>query len=400
MGVKKLHDDIDIAQTRVDGCLIGPYRTGDEIGAGGMANVFEAVDIKSGERVALKILKAHCSGVSEVVARFIREGRALQRLNHPNIVRVIDSGMSDSGDAWIAMERLHGTTLDRVIRSESKLNPERALRLVGDVAKALATVHARGMVHRDIKPENIFVVHVGTPDETAKLIDFGVAHVNEEDLGENSIAYTRVGSILGSAAFMAPEQLDGQETTAASDIFALAVTLYECLTGQLPFDGDTMAEQQKARVRGAVVPIRKRAPEVVASPALEAFIARCLSHEPARRPENGLVVLRELAALTGRRSMPSIPGADPLLPQESTRGTLVLTANDGGHALRAGSAGSALAGAAGAPHVLVAPETVAPFLPRSPDSGGARTAIIGGVTGVVLTLALLYAAQALHLIGH
>jgi serine/threonine-protein kinase len=280
-----------------DGDLFGHYRIGRALGSGAMANVFEAVDVNSGQFVAVKVLRANRAGTSEVVARFIREGRALAKMNHPNIVRVLEHDTTADGTPWIAMERLDGQPLDALIRENERLTLERALRLAIDVATALSVVHARGMVHRDVKPENVFVTDVGTASERAKLIDFGVAHVTGEDLGENSVAYTHSGSLLGTVAFMPTEQFQGHEATPASDVFSLAVTLYEMLTGAFPFDGTGMKEQFQARQSNRHVPMQKRVKLLVVPPALEVLLARALANDPRERPSDGATFGRALGAL-------------------------------------------------------------------------------------------------------
>jgi serine/threonine-protein kinase len=291
------HPSDDEGETRIGGERVGPYRTTVTVGRGGMANVLEAVDTRTGETVALKVLHANTAAHSEAVARFAREGRALQNFNHANIVKVFEHGVTDDGDAYIAMELLRGMTLAELVRREGRLPPARAVALVKDVAKALATVHARGLIHRDIKPENIFVTELDTPREHAKLIDFGVARVTEAELGEHSIAYTRVGVAIGSVAFMAPEQRNPDEVEPATDVFALGVTLYEAVTGKLPYDGDTIAAQVTARAKGAIIPLAKRVPNATWPAGLEPLLRRMLAPDRAARPNGGLAALRELAAL-------------------------------------------------------------------------------------------------------
>lgn len=291
------HPSDDEGETRIGGDRVGPYRTTMTVGRGGMANVLEAVDTRTGETVALKVLHANTAAHSEAVARFAREGRALQNFNHANIVKVFEHGVTDDGDAYIAMELLRGMTLAELVRREGRLPPSRAVALVKDVAKALATVHARGLIHRDIKPENIFVTELDTPREHAKLIDFGVARVTEAELGEHSIAYTRVGVAIGSVAFMAPEQRNPDEVEPATDVFALGVTLYEAVTGKLPYDGDTIAAQVSARAKGAIIPLTKRVPNVAWPAGLEPLLRRMLAPDRAARPNGGLAALRELSAL-------------------------------------------------------------------------------------------------------
>ena len=261
-----------------------------------MAQVFEAVDARTGELVALKVLHAHLAETSEVVSRFVREGRALEKLQNPNIVRVLDHGITDAGDPWIAMERLQGGSLDALIRIEGHLEPARALRLARDVAVALSGVHAHGMVHRDIKPENIFVVHPDGPSEVAKLIDFGIARVSFEEMGHQSVRYTRANIMLGTAAFVAPEQALGEKVDARADVFSLGVTLYEMLTGRLPYEGTSVEVQLKARLDGAAVPIQKRLGQRV-SPAIAMLLERALSREPGDRPADGAAMVEELEVL-------------------------------------------------------------------------------------------------------
>jgi serine/threonine-protein kinase len=294
--------------------LVGPYRVGKPVGMGATANVVEAVHRDTGERVALKILNAEYAGRSDVVSRFVREGRALQNLRHPNIVRVIEHGVSASGDVWIAMERLDAVTLDALIRNRP-LPPQRAVKLAVDVASGLAIVHDAGIVHRDVKPDNILVVDAATKMESAKLIDFGVAKMTAAEMGENSIAHTRAGSILGSTAFASPEQLAGEPVDARADVFALAVTLYEALTGELPFDGTTVKAQIEARKAGAIVPLSARnVKDTVFPKALEDFIARSLASERVRRPADGRAMVDELTAIlaeleSGRGATTSRPRA-------------------------------------------------------------------------------------------
>lgn len=307
-----VYESAELAPTQVKRDILGRYRLGNAIGAGSMANVYDAVDVWTGERVALKSLRPQCAESSELVARFLREGRALQRIQHANIVRVIDHGVAADGVAWIAMERLSGMSLERLL-DLGPLSPERALRLMLGVAKALATVHARGMVHRDVKPENIVVVDPGTPHEEAKLIDFGIAHVAREDLGDDSVQYTTTKSILGSMAFMAPEQLagGGGAATAQSDVFSFAVTLYEAMTRQSPFRGAGMAEQVRARTKGSIVPVSERIGAHRSAGPLDALMKRCLSPDPAKRPPNGLALIKELRAVLDASPSPPV-GAKPV----------------------------------------------------------------------------------------
>jgi eukaryotic-like serine/threonine-protein kinase len=292
------------------GNVVGPYRVGAPIGAGAAANVYEAVHMETGQRIALKILNSDWAGRAEIVSRFVREGRALQRLNHPNIVRVLDHGICESGAPWIAMERLKSVTLDALTQEHGRLDAARAVRLAIDVARALGAVHEAKIVHRDVKPENVLVVDPGTPSESAKLIDFGIAKVTSAEMGENSVAHTRIGSVLGSTAFASPEQLNGDGVDARTDVFALAVSLYETLSGQLPFDGQTVAEQIHARKVGATVPISRHGVTVPRS--LEDLFASCLSKDREKRPRDGQAMAKALLAVT--EDLPSTKRRAPTEP--------------------------------------------------------------------------------------
>ena len=318
---------------------IAHYRVRRPIGVGAMADVYEAEDTRTGALVALKVLQGHVSATSEAVARFVREGRALQNLQHANIVRVLEHGVTDDGDAWIALERLRGASLDALIRDERQLHPVRALYLTHDIAKALATVHARGLIHRDIKPENVFVVLPDSPQEHAKLIDFGIARVSAAELGENSVVYTRINTMIGTAAFAAPEQMLGNNVTPRSDIFAVGVTAYEMLTGVLPFEGETLKDQLKAKTAGRIVPLASRMRDAAAlDPAFASVIISCLSVDPNGRAEDGLALMRQLATCIERA------GARPSILAPAASGTASL-APPPEKRTRSGSATSPRAGA-------------------------------------------------------
>jgi serine/threonine-protein kinase len=312
-----------------DESVVGPYRVGAPLGAGAAANVFEAVHMETGQEVALKILNSDWAGRAEIVSRFVREGRALQRLNHPNIVRVFDQGVCKSGAPWISMERLQSATLDAVMQETGRVETGRAIRLTIDIARALGAVHAAHIVHRDVKPENVLVVDAGTPEESAKLIDFGIAKVTSAEMGENSVAHTRMGSVLGSTAFASPEQLNGEPVDARTDVFALAVSLYEALSGQLPFEGSTIQEQIRARKEGKTVPISNHGVSVPRS--LEELLTRCLSRDRSQRPLDGgamadalLEIVRDLPSEARRAATrpPPMPVAKTALPR-SRLGTVL-----------------------------------------------------------------------------
>ncbi|MFH1435243.1 MAG: protein kinase [Pseudomonadota bacterium] len=211
---------------------IGRYEVLQLIGKGGMGLVYACSDPLLGRSVAVKVLSTVSDKpqeAQELVTRFQREANAAATLSHPNIVAIHDMGQDEEGDWFIVMELLQGAGLHQFLDREGKLPESEAVSLGFQVADALAFAHGRGVIHRDVKPSNMIV----QPDGTAMLLDFGLAAVRGWHL-------TLSGRILGSPAYMAPERIRGEQGGAAADQFSLGVVLYECMTGENPFDGDTV----------------------------------------------------------------------------------------------------------------------------------------------------------------
>lgn len=194
---------------------LGKYETLEELGHGGMATVYRARDTHLDRFVALKVLHPHLRGEGEARSRFAREARSVARLEHPNIVRVLDYAGEDSEVAFLAVELLTGPTLAEYRRHVGSLPAEVAAAIALAVARALAAAHAQGIIHRDVKPENVLLHR----DETVKLTDFGVAHVVDAQ------GFTATGQILGSPGHMAPEQIEHGACDARSDLFSLGTVL-------------------------------------------------------------------------------------------------------------------------------------------------------------------------------
>jgi serine/threonine protein kinase len=209
----------------------GRYQLLDVLGSGGLGTVFRALQIDCGRQIALKILYSPLSDQDESRERFLREARALGRLNHIGIVTVYHIAVSETGFAYIAMELLRGTTL-RSLLNEERLASLRALKITRQVADTLSYVHENGIVHRDIKPENIILAAEPEPD-TAKLVDFGLVRLEQEQ------KLTSTGMLIGSVNYMSPEQCQGKVADSKSDVYSLTVCLYEMLSGSKPFQADT-----------------------------------------------------------------------------------------------------------------------------------------------------------------
>ncbi|HTT94412.1 MAG TPA: protein kinase [Solirubrobacterales bacterium] len=219
------------------GTLSGRYETGDRLGSGGMSNVYKATDRILERTVAVKILAEHLSDDDRFVARFRREALAVARLIHPNIVQVYDSGVDD-GRHYIVMEYVAGRSGAQILQRHGPVDPETAAEIGIQACAGLDYAHRRGIIHRDVKPGNLMITGgpVGSGDLVVKLTDFGIARAIEQT------RITQVGSVVGTAAYLSPEQVRGEEATPATDVYALGVVLYQFLTGRLPYEGSSLAE--------------------------------------------------------------------------------------------------------------------------------------------------------------
>jgi serine/threonine-protein kinase len=202
-----------------------------------MSTVFRATDTILERTVAVKILAEHLSDDDRFVARFRREALAVAKLVHPNIVQVYDTG-NDGGQYYIVMEYVRGRSGAQLLQSEGKLDPETAVEIGVQACAGLDYAHRHGIIHRDVKPGNLMIIGgpAGGGDMTVKLADFGIARASEQT------RITQVGSVVGTAAYLAPEQARGEEANPSSDVYSLGVVLYQFLTGRLPYEGASLAE--------------------------------------------------------------------------------------------------------------------------------------------------------------
>ena len=213
------------------------YRIEDRLGSGGMSSVFRATDTILERTVAVKILAEHLSDDERFVARFRREALAVAKLVHPNIVQVYDTGI-DSDRHYIVMEYVRGRSGAQLLQAEGKLDPETTVEIGVQACAGLDYAHRHRIIHRDVKPGNLMIIGgpAGGGDMTVKLADFGIARASEQT------RITQVGSVVGTAAYLAPEQARGEEATPSSDVYSLGVVLYQFLTGRLPYEGASLAE--------------------------------------------------------------------------------------------------------------------------------------------------------------
>ena len=251
--------------------VAGRYELEDLLGVGGMSSVYRARDRVLERTVALKILHEQFSHDPAYVERFRREARAIAKLSHPNIVTVIDRGEFE-GRQFIVFEYVAGETLKQLVTREAPLPPDRALALVHQVARGLAFAHEHGIVHRDVKPHNVLL----DEDGAAKVTDFGIAR----SLGAPDAGLTQTGTVLGTGAYISPEQAAGRPADERSDQYSLGALLYELLTGRIPYEGESIVAVATRHVRDPVPNVREVRPEI--SPRVDALIRRAM----AKRPED------------------------------------------------------------------------------------------------------------------
>jgi eukaryotic-like serine/threonine-protein kinase len=303
------------------GSRLGPYEIIDRVAAGGMGEVFKARDTRLNRTVAIKILPPDVAGDPLARERFEREARAIARLTHPHICTLHDVGRQDGLD-YLVLEFVEGDTLeDRLVRGA--LPVAEALKVAAQIADALDRAHRAGVVHRDLKPANIMLARSG-----AKLLDFGIAKAHAASpFSESTVGDTRtltqLGTMLGTAPYMAPEQLEGGEVDARTDIFALGGVLFEMLTGRRAFEGNTHASVIAAILYSTPPPPSTLQPLVPA--ALDHIVARCLAREPDNRWQTARDLLLELRTHadpgTTRSAVPAT--AQPFSRPRGTVGALI-----------------------------------------------------------------------------
>ena len=252
--------------------LDGRYRVLRHLADGGMATVYLAVDERLEREVALKVMRRHLVHDETFVSRFRREAKSSASLSHPNVVAVYDQG-EDDGDVFLAMEYVPGRTLRDVLTTEGPLNPRAALDVLEAVLQALAEAHSKGLIHRDVKPENVIINDNGT----VKVADFGLARaVSSETVTSTS------GLLLGTVAYLSPEQVERGVADARSDVYATGLVLFEMLTGSKAFTGDTAIHVAYQHVHGGVPSPSSRVPGL--PPALDDLVSVATARDPDERP--------------------------------------------------------------------------------------------------------------------
>jgi eukaryotic-like serine/threonine-protein kinase len=353
--------------------VAGRYLIEGRLGAGGMSTVFRATDTVLERPVAVKLLAEHLAEDEAFVARFRREALAAARLMHPNVVQVFDSGEDpESARHYIVMEYVDGPSCADLLREHKRLEIEETVRIVRDACHGLEYAHRAGVVHRDVKPGNLLIA---AETDVTKLADFGIAKAAEQT------RITQVGSVLGTAAYLSPEQARGDEAGPASDLYSLGVCAYQFLSGRLPHEYSSLTELALKQQEERVEPLSVHRPEVPRE--LDEAIRVCLERSPEARYASALDMARALEA--GARG-------------ESTEATRALAAGTDPDATRALSDVTAATQALRtrqAPAPPTRPPTPAPSAPaRRPDRDAARARRRRRLGGFLALLAVLAAIAA------
>ncbi len=270
----------------------GKYLVERLLGEGGMGRVYQAVQQPLEKTVVLKVLRASLQGDASLVARFQREARAASRLSHPNSISVTDFGQMEDGALYIAMEYLQGRDLAQELAEVGPFSEERLVHVMSQVLSALGEAHESGVIHRDLKPENVMLVPRRDDPDHVKVLDFGIAKLQDVGEGPDAVALTQAGLVCGTPEYMSPEQARGEALDARSDIYAIGVLMYQLATGELPFQADSSIGIVTKHLTETPVPPRQVAPSI--SPSLEAVILRCMAKDPGARPATAEALREEL----------------------------------------------------------------------------------------------------------
>ena len=291
-------DGADLARTRLPRTLVGRYRLERQLGRGGMGAVYEATDSGLERRVAVKVIRDDLVGSAEAAQRFQREARAAAGFAHPNVVTVHDYGVAAERHGFLVMELLEGSTLRDELRRRTRLDPPRTVEIFRGVCAGVDAAHRRQIIHRDLKPENIFLARsegLDQPAETVKVLDFGIAKLltSPGEAAETLTGFeTRAGIVVGTIAYLSPEQLLGESPGVLWDLWALSVVAYETLTGALPFAGPPADDWRQEVLAGRFTPVSAHLKDPPAS--WQPFFVDCFAQDQAKRPQSAVEFLRRL----------------------------------------------------------------------------------------------------------
>ena len=276
--------------------LDGRYEIVERLGEGGVGLVYRAKDAKVGRQVAIKVLQQHAADVPEWRQRFEREAKVLYALDHPNIVKVTDSGI-DNGLPYLVMELLQGKTLADLI-DEGPLPAPRALDIARQLLRGLAFAHERGIVHRDLKPANAFLQALPDQADHVTLLDFGMAKFLEGSSSRSLVDnLTQTGTIFGTPSYMSPEQGRAEPVDARSDVYAAGAILFELLTGRTPFAGESLHDKMRAHLVEPIPSLADARPDLSIAASLQPVVDRSMAKKAASRFPDAASMLAAVEAI-------------------------------------------------------------------------------------------------------
>jgi tRNA A-37 threonylcarbamoyl transferase component Bud32 len=288
----------------VGSTISGRYRIERLLGEGGMGAVYEAEHTLMHKRVAIKVLHAEMSKMTEVVSRFEREAMAAAHIEHPNVASATDFGKLDDGSFFLVLELIEGASLREAI-AKGRFPVARAVHVVRQIAGALSRAHGLGIVHRDLKPENVMLVARDGDPDFVKVLDFGIAKVPVGGIGaatsSGEQALTKLGMVYGTPEYMPPEQALGQEVDRRADLYALGVVMYEMLAGVRPFDDESKVKLLGKHISAPVPPLP---PDALAPPEIEALVMKLLAKDLNDRVQEARDVIAALDAIESRGAEP------------------------------------------------------------------------------------------------
>ena len=274
--------------------LAGRYQILQKIGQGGMGTVYKAIHTRMNRTCAIKLLAADQAEGQNPVERFNREAQMASRIDNPHAVVIYDFGETEDGVLYLVMEYVDGESLGRVLLQEKTFTPARVCSIARQIAEALGAAHTLGIVHRDLKPDNVMLGSRGGAADFVKVLDFGIAKTVSHDAAED---LTQTGFVLGTPAYMSPEQLSGEKLDARSDIYSLALIVYQMLSGKLPFEGENTQARLIKRLIDSPVPLRRNAPSISAE--LESAVMAGLARSRDDRPASAAAFANSLQACIG-----------------------------------------------------------------------------------------------------
>jgi serine/threonine protein kinase len=299
------------------GRVLGQFRIEELMGRGGMGTVYRGVQLSVDRPVAVKLIAGDAENNPDYVFRFRREAKAMAQLRHPNTVRLLDFGVTEQGRMFMVMELLRGTDLEKRLEKSGPLDLTQALRIVRQIAQSLSEAHAVGIVHRDLKPGNIFLAEVEGGDCFVKVMDFGVAGFKHDGTAS---ALTMKGAVLGTAAYMSPEQAQGEVVDARADLYSLGVILFEMLAGRPPFQATTPVSLLIAHVSDPPPRLLELCPDLAELERAQPLLDTLLAKQPDERPSSAADVITWVDALLFEMGSPITgPSGIDVAPKQRTR---------------------------------------------------------------------------------